>query len=51
MRTVKLKERPALTGSAEYSCSWRSDERSIVDGRKFVRGEEKLRTLTTRSII
>jgi len=46
MRTVKLKERPALTGSAEYFVLLGAATSGVsVDGAKFVRGEEKLRTL------
>lgn len=46
MRTLKLKERPALTGSAEYFVLLGAATSGVsVDGAKFVSGEEKLRTL------
>ena len=46
MRTVKLKDRPALTGSAEYFVLLGAATSGVsVDGAKFVSGEEKLRTL------
>ncbi len=46
MRTLKLKERPVLTGSAEYFVLLGAASSGVsVDGAKFVSGEDKLRAL------
>jgi hypothetical protein len=46
MRTLKLQDRPASTGSAEYFVLLGAATSGVsVDGAKFVSGEEKLRTL------
>ncbi len=46
MRTLQLKERPTLTGNAEYFVLLGAASSGVsVDGAKFVSGEEKLRTL------
>ena len=46
MRTTKLKERPSLTGSAEYFVLLGAAKSGVsVEGAKFVSGEEKLHTL------
>jgi tetratricopeptide (TPR) repeat protein len=46
MRTVKLKERPALTARAEYFVLLGAATSGVsVEGAKFVSGEEKLHTL------
>jgi tetratricopeptide (TPR) repeat protein len=46
MRTLKLNDRAALTGSAEYFVLLGAATSGVsVDGAKFVSGEEKLRTL------